>query len=315
MGAAYARRPRCPSRVNNIALRAPAKLNLGLEIVGRRLDGYHDIVTIFQAVSRFDDLCLSPAAAVRLRVSDPALSGGDNLVVRALELLRERASVASGAEAHLEKTIPVAAGLGGASSDAAAALLAGQRLWRTTFSDAELAKLAGMLGADVPFFLRGGTALATGRGERLTPLPTPRPIQFIVVVPNLMIPQKTASLYRALTTADFSNGEAVRAQADALRAGRPLSAELLGNAFLRPLCALYPALIDISAEMTRAGAPFVALSGAGPSHYTAVADEAEAARIDRRLSDSLATVASVFTCSPVESGSAFSTAPAGTTRT
>lgn len=295
--------------MTEIALRAPAKLNLGLEIVGRRADGYHEIATILQTVSRFDHLRLSAAPDVRLTVPDSALRGDHNLVIRALELLRQRGEIATGAHAQLDKAIPVAAGLGGASSDAAAALRAGQRLWGTTFSETDLAEFALALGTDVPFFLRGGTALATGRGELLDPLPALRPTSFVVVVPKITIVRKTASLYRALMATDFSSGDEVRSHAETLRAGQPLRADLLGNAFVRPLYALYPELKRIAAAMLRAGAPFVALSGAGPSHYTAVEDDREAVGLEGRLRQSFCGIASVFVCSPVMARSPFTASP------
>jgi 4-diphosphocytidyl-2-C-methyl-D-erythritol kinase len=285
--------------VNEIAVCAPAKLNLGLEILGRRSDGYHEIATILQTVSRFDHLRLTAAPAVRLAVADDALRGEDNLVLRALNLLRRHGGVTTGAQADLVKSIPVAAGLGGASSDAASALIAGQRLWGTAFSETTLAALALELGTDVPFFLRGGTSVATGRGEVLEPLPPISPTWFVIVVPRITIERKTASLYRALTMADFSDGEIVRSLADRLRDGQPLATDRLGNAFVRPLYALHPNLRQVPITMTDAGAPFAALSGAGLSHYTAVDDEQEAARLVDHLSAAFGAAASVFTCVPV----------------
>ena len=256
---------------------APAKLNLGLEVIGRRPDGFHDLVTIFQAVSLVDWLTLAPAPDLRLFCADPALLSPDNLALRALARLRERTGTASGASLHLDKHIPVAAGLGGASSDAAAALLAARRLWGAPASDQNLAELAAELGSDLPFFLRGGTALATGRGERLEPLPTPAGIWFVIVSPAVVVPRKTATLYAALTRDDFSDGARVKQQAARLRAGLPLAPDLLVNAFASPLSELRPELAELPNLMRAAGAPAVALSGAGPSHY-AVLDDPDAAR-------------------------------------
>ena len=287
------------SLVGRVEVAAPAKLNLGLEVVGRRPDGFHDLVTIFQAVSLADRLTLAPAPEIRLLCEDSALRGPDNLALRALVRLREQMGTASGATLHLDKHIPVAAGLGGASSDAAAALLAARRLWGAPASEENLAELAAELGSDVPFFLRGGTALATGRGERLEPLPTPAGIWFVVVSPAVVVPRKTATLYAALTRDDFSDGARVKQQAARLRAGLPLAPDLLVNAFARPLSELRPELAELPNLMRAAGAPAVALSGAGPSHY-ALLDDADAARdVADRLAARLGARAALAVVTPL----------------
>ena len=285
-----------------MAVRAPAKLNLGLEVIGRRPDGYHDLVTIMQSVSLADRLVLAetPGSDVTLSVTGPAPAGEENLAVAAVRALRDRAGVNHGAAVHLEKAIPVAAGLGGASSDAAAALVAASCLWSLALPGADLADTAAGLGSDVPFFLHAGTALVTGRGERIRPLPPLGEVWFVIVTPRLAapLPRKTATLYGALTPADRSTGERVREQARRIAAGLPLDPALLENAFARPLYGLRPELRRVPLEMREAGAPFVALSGAGPSHYTAFADAAAADAYARELRPRVAGGA-VAVCAPV----------------
>jgi 4-diphosphocytidyl-2C-methyl-D-erythritol kinase len=153
---------------------APAKLNLGLEVVGRRADGYHDLATIFLTVSLFDELSVAsaPGTSIGLECYGSDLPPQENLVWRAAEAM-QHAAPGNGALLRLEKRIPIAAGLGGASSDAAATLLALRELWQAGASDDMLAKIALKLGSDVPFLLRGGCALGRGRGEELFPLPQP----------------------------------------------------------------------------------------------------------------------------------------------
>src|SRR5579883_3102120 len=151
-----------------IIVPAYAKINLGLEILGKRTDGYHDLVTILQTIDLADQLTCVEAVEVTLESNDPALAEDPkNLVLRAALLLREAAGVERGASIRLEKNIPIAAGLGGGSSDAAATLRALNRLWGLGMNASELIALAGQLGADVSFFLRGGTQLATGLGDEL----------------------------------------------------------------------------------------------------------------------------------------------------
>jgi 4-diphosphocytidyl-2-C-methyl-D-erythritol kinase len=282
-----------------LTLLAPAKLNLGLAITGRRADGYHDLVTIFQAVSIFDRLTLSPAPHLRLVCDDAALAGTDNLVLPALSRLRRQTGVAAGAAIALVKGIPVAAGLGGASSDTAAALRGALRLWRCAIDDGALTELAAAIGSDVPFFFRGGTALAVGRGDRLTALPTPAATRFVVVAPAVAIARKTATLYAALRPADYGDGAHVRAQAAALRGGGEIDPALLANAFTRPLYRLRPDLADLPELMRRHGAPNVALSGAGPSHYAVLGDPDAADRLGAELAAALGTSARVFVACPL----------------
>ena len=148
-----------------------AKINLTLEILGKRADGYHEVRTVMQTVGLADRLEVSAAADLSFTCSDPALATPDNLVYRAARLLQADYGARAGAALRLEKRIPVAAGMGGGSSDAAATIVALNRLWNLQLSPTEQRRLAAALGSDVPFFLTGGTALATGRGERITPLP------------------------------------------------------------------------------------------------------------------------------------------------
>ncbi len=153
--------------------RCPAKVNLSLRVLGRRSDGYHEIDTVFQAVSLWDEIEARPAEGLDLICDDPALPvDRSNLVLRAASLLRDEfPGLAAGVQLRLRKRIPIGAGLGGGSSDAAATLLVLARLWGIEADGETLAKIAARIGSDVAFFLVGGTARGTGRGERIAPLP------------------------------------------------------------------------------------------------------------------------------------------------
>ena len=236
-----------------IQIAAPAKLNLGLEVIGRRDDGFHEIATIFVAIDLCDRLTLTLSDELELICDDDALAGSDNLALRALEVLREETGYRGGARVELSKRIPAAAGLGGASSDAAAALIGGRDLWQSDLSDAQLHSMASRVGSDVPFFLRGGCAAGRGRGEILDPLPLPLGLWFVVVVPDVTIPRKTASLYAHLSAGDFSDGSRITAQVERLAADLPLDEALLGNAFARPLYAVAPALAALPGVLRTPG--------------------------------------------------------------
>jgi 4-diphosphocytidyl-2-C-methyl-D-erythritol kinase len=285
--------------VGAIQRRAAAKVNLGLEVVGKRADGYHELVTIFQAVDLFDEVALTAASPGQLTLAaDPALGGEGNLVLRAARALAARAGVTKGAALELTKSIPVG-GLGGGSSDAAATLLGLRELWALDITDEALAELATSLGADVPFFLRGGTALATGIGEALTSLPPLAPTWFVLLTPELPLPaDKTRQLYGALTPDDFGDGARTRAQAERLQRGEPIDPELLTNSFAAPLYRLFPALSDWRDQLLAAGAGWVLPSGSGPTLYTIAPSEEAGREIAAQLGGEGARVAVVGVAEP-----------------
>jgi 4-diphosphocytidyl-2-C-methyl-D-erythritol kinase len=162
----------------------PAKVNLDLRVLGRRRDGYHDIRTVFQAIDLSDSLTVAPAGELSLISDEPGLAcDASNLVMRAARLLQEHGGVREGAAMSLSKRIPIAGGLGGGSSDAAGALLALSELWGLSLPFGDLARLGAKLGADVPFFLHGGTAEGGGRGDRISPLPFVGPIRLLLGIP------------------------------------------------------------------------------------------------------------------------------------
>ena len=182
-----------------LTLQAPAKVNFTLTVGARRDDGYHDISTVMQTVDLYDTLTLTgDGCGLTMTCTDPAVPADDsNLVLRAARLFfTETALPVPGLRFHLEKRIPSQAGLGGGSSDAAAVLRALRALYAPSLTDAVLECMAARLGSDVPFFVRGGTALATGRGERLAPLPPLTAGWFVVVKPPESFP--TPAMYRRL---------------------------------------------------------------------------------------------------------------------
>lgn len=170
-----------------------AKINLHLQVVGGREDGFHDLCTVFQTISLHDTLSVAPAAEIEMTCGDENLPIGDeNLVVRAARALRDRYGISCGARMHLEKRIPAPGGLGGGSSNAAIALLALRKLWNIDISIEELHPVAAALGADVPFFLYGGTALGMGRGEIVEPIDDFTEDRMLIVTPNVAVATRDA---------------------------------------------------------------------------------------------------------------------------
>ncbi|MSQ33157.1 MAG: 4-(cytidine 5'-diphospho)-2-C-methyl-D-erythritol kinase [Dehalococcoidia bacterium] len=266
-----------------LVLPAYAKLNLTLEVLGRRPDGYHEVRSVLQTIDLHDTLTLEPASTLDLHCDRSELQGDDNLVLQAARLLQKMAGGSPGARITLHKRIPLAAGLGGGSSDAAAALLGLNRLWGLGLAAGDLAPLAAQLGSDVPFFLQGGTALVEGRGEVVVPLPSAPPRWFLLARPPLTIPNKTRTMYAALKPFMFSQGELTQALVDRLFRGDPSAAELLGNAFDLVAPAMYAGFDEFRLRLVELGLRVLHLAGAGPALFAPVEDEARGRALQRRL--------------------------------
>lgn len=266
-----------------ITLLAPAKLNLGLEILGRRPDGYHELRTIFCAVSLFDTVSITSCAESRV-VCDCTFGSTPNLAQIALERVRAAAPSLPHARISIVKKIPASAGLGGASSDAAATLLGINRLAGLPMSPESLATLALECGSDVPFFLHSGVALGKGRGEDITPLPSHSPIHAVIITPHVIIPDKTRTMYAQLRAEDWTTGTDVESLAARLMRGESLSpTQQLPNAFRRPLYDLFPAVRTLAGRIEECcGAP-VQVSGAGPSLFVLCSDVAHALHVQHAL--------------------------------
>ena len=273
----------------SLRLRAPGKLNWTLEALGKRPDGYHEVRTILQTVALSDWVTLTSAdgLALELRGEAGSLAGEaieTNLAYRAAALLRERLSPAHGARIELEKHVPVGSGLGGDSSDAAAVLRGLRTLWRVDIGDEELASLASELGADVPFFLRGGTALATGRGDQLSPLPDVAMQRLVIAWPQRAAPpDKTARMYGALRSEHFTDGSDTERLVARLRTGAPATNDDLSNVFEDLLAAVDAAAAQTFEEVKALGLGRPHLAGSGPAVFFLLASDDPAGPLLRAL--------------------------------
>jgi 4-diphosphocytidyl-2-C-methyl-D-erythritol kinase len=248
---------------------AYAKINLCLEVISRRDDGYHDIISVMQLIDLHDTLTFTPADVLIVECDDPSLANPEtNLVSRAARLLQESAGVNSGARIELQKRIPASAGLAGGSSDAAATLLGLGELWGLELSRGELRYLAAQLGSDVPFFLNGPTALVEGRGERVTHLPATLPGWAVLVCPPYDLPNKTQRLYSALKKQDMTDGNTTRQLVHTIIQEEFPRADLLHNSFQRTAFAIFGGLDQTAQLMLKSSGRDAHLSGSGPTLYT-----------------------------------------------
>ena len=263
---------------------APAKINLVLEVLGRRGDGYHEIRSLIQTVSLCDVLSFELDSEIAFRCTESSLQTGNNLVVQAAELLREVGDCDKGARIELEKRIPWGAGLGGGSSDAAATLLALNKLWELGLTASDLVALAARLGSDVPFFIQKGTSLLEGRGEKVTLLPDSVPSWYIMMLPSLpKLPYKTQQLYSKLHDRHFTGGHFVSKVLETWPQDRQISSSALFNIFDKIAFDAFPGLEVYWRHFEEAGASDIHLVGSGPALFAPMDNEARAGELHQRL--------------------------------
>ncbi len=247
-------------------LETAAKVNLTLEVLGRRADGYHDLATIFCAVALWDRITITPADELRVTCDHPDVpDGADNLCHRAATLLAERCGRDPAVAIEIAKQVPPGGGLGGGSANAAGVLAALNRLWSAGLGDDELRSVAAELGSDCAFFVSGGTATAGGRGERLTPLPAPAEAAVVILGPSRGV--STAAVYGALRGFRPDAGAATEAVAERLTAGALPPPEWLVNDLEAPACVV---ALELAAERSRLdalGLRTARLSGSGGSWF------------------------------------------------
>ena len=265
-------------KLTKIGSLAFAKLNLTLEVLGRREDGYHEIKTVMQTIDLADRLEFIPSTDLQVACSDKSLDGQANLVWQAAQDLARAGGVEARARITIEKHIPTGMGLGGGSSDAACALVSLNQLWDLNLSLEDLAVIAAGIGSDVPFFLWGGTALAEGRGERVSPLSPLPPLPVTLICPDITLPDKTAAMYSKLTPASFSDGGVTRRMIQILSEGQIVGESvggLIHNAFDEVAWMAFPDLLPVRQTLGLLSPGRFHLSGAGPALFALPSSETD----------------------------------------
>ena len=267
-------------RHKSVTVQVPAKVNLQLSVGPKEADGYHEVATVFQAISLFDNVKVAAADQFSIIVSGDYTNGvpldQSNLVYKAIELMADKFDTDKNLEISIEKSIPVAGGMAGGSADAAAVLLGIDQLYRLGLSKDELGEIARKLGSDVPFMLHGGTAVGRGHGDEVTPALSRGNYHWVIAVSStgLATPAVYAECDRLRTGLDIKaptlNDELLQAllSGDATRVGKSLSNDLQSAA-----CSIRPALRLILDTGQEYGALGGVVSGSGPSVAFLVADE------------------------------------------
>jgi len=276
--------------LKELHLNAYAKINLALNVLAPRDDGYHDVETVLHTIDLHDAVTLREREeGIEVRTDSPAVpQDARNLVVRAAQVLRDTFGVQRGVEIDIRKGIPVASGLGGGSSDAAITLMGLVQMWKIRLNGRGLLSLAASLGSDVPFFLEGGAALARGRGDRVSWLP-PLPTTWVVLArPRVEV--STAWAYGNLDLPSLTARPEPGAMVEAMRReDLPAVGRLLGNVFEGLLTRTHPAVGDLKRRILAGEAYGASLSGTGPTVFGLMANEAAA----RKTAEDLAALPDV----------------------
>jgi 4-diphosphocytidyl-2-C-methyl-D-erythritol kinase len=267
-----------------ITVSAPAKINLTLEVLGKRADGYHEIRSVIQTISLGDTFTFESADSLEFKSDSAEWVAGKSLVSKAADWLKKESGTVKGATISVKKRIPLLAGLGGDSSDAAATLRGLNKLWGLGLTREELIPLARQLGSDVVFFLYGGTALVEGRGEIVTPLP-PLPHRWVVVaLPSIpRQPGKTRQLYESLKLGRYTDGQTTQKLVAEIQAGREFDSSLLFNTFENVAYTHFSRLDEIRQRIMQMGAPNVLLAGSGPALFALLENKVQAEALCSRL--------------------------------
>jgi 4-diphosphocytidyl-2-C-methyl-D-erythritol kinase len=263
-----------------ISVKAPAKINLSLDVLHKREDGYHEVKMVMTTVDLADRINLTLRNDKGIKIdSTSGFIPNDrrNLAYQAAELLQERFHIKKGVSIHIEKNIPVAAGLAGGSSDAAATLKGLNQLWNLGLSLDQLAVLGAEIGSDVSFCVYGGTALATGRGEIIKHIPSPPSCWIILAKPSTGV--STAEVYRRLKLENITHPNVEKMVEAIHRKNYKLMCSELGNVLEDVTLSLYPEVEQIKRQMEQLGADGVLMSGSGPTVFGITKYESRMRRI------------------------------------
>jgi 4-diphosphocytidyl-2-C-methyl-D-erythritol kinase len=268
-----------------LEINAPAKINLTLEVLSERSDGYHDIRSVIQPVKLCDKITLEQSPDVSISCEMSGWTVEKSLVKQAIDLMWMASDKSRGVNIRLEKNIPLLSGLGGDSSDAAGILDGLNEFWGLELSPERILEMAAQLGSDVYFFLGGGTALVEGRGEVVSMLPHLPRMWVILVMPDVPVELgKTAAMYSKLKPAHFTDGSITQKLVDVIIDGRNIDSSLFFNTF-ENIAFQDNALLAFKEHLIRLGAPHVHLCGSGSTLYTTMDSQSVAEDIYIRCQD------------------------------
>jgi 4-diphosphocytidyl-2-C-methyl-D-erythritol kinase len=251
--------------------KAFAKVNLTLEIIGKRRDGYHKLTSVMQTINLYDNIGLTLSDDICVTCDDDRIPSAQNLAGKAATILSEQTGTRKGATIEIRKSIPVSAGLGGGSADAAATLRGLNKIWELGLSAGELVEIASDVGSDVPFLIRGGTALVQGRGEDVTQIRPARVPRILILAPGLEstpLDDKTAEVFSHLDQSMYTRGNLTHKLAARIRSGSDCPPEFFFNQLEVIADGVFPQWRNDRDLLKSLGADEIVLCGSGPSVFT-----------------------------------------------
>lgn len=264
---------------------AYAKINLGLRILGKRADGYHEVSMIMQSVGLCDEIIITEGEGIQISTNIEGLScGEDNLAYKAVALLAEKYNITPNVHIVLNKRIFMAAGLAGGSSDAAAVLRGLNRYWNLNLYSDRLEAIGAELGSDVPFCINGGSAIAKGRGEVILPLPD-MPENYVVLAKPKGLDISTAWVYKNYNPRRIVNTPGIWQIAENITGGAKAMKPYMGNVLETVTIPAHPLIAKIKLTMLKAGAYYAMMSGSGPTVFAFADDKETAEKIVEALQD------------------------------
>ena len=271
-----------------VTVKAPAKINLVLNTLYKRPDNFHEVEMIMTTVDLADYITVKELSTNKIVLKSDQYQiplNENNLAYRAAKIFKDHFKITAGVEIYIKKKIPVAAGLAGGSSDAAATLKALKKLWNVKCSIEELANLGAMLGSDIPFCIYGGTALATGRGEVIKPIPSPPKCWVILIKPRIGV--STRDIYEALDLKDAQHPDVQVMLQCIYNDDFKGVCENIGNTLEDVTLKQYPIVSEIKEKLIQFGADAVLMSGSGPTVFALVRKEYKVKRIMNSINGSL----------------------------
>ena len=248
-----------------LVYKSPAKINLTLELINRRKDGYHNISTIMQTINIFDLITYEPDKKIVISSNIKELNSETNLIFKAVKLMRNKFNINQGVKIYLNKNIPISSGLGGGSSNAATTLIALNIMWGLNLKLIELVSLAQSIGSDVPFFISRGTALISGKGENIEQLPDIKPVLFLLLHNENVLFNKTYSMYKAMSPNEYTSGKLSYESASIIKTSRSLQCTKLFNCFDKIAPKQFPTFKKYSKSLEELGLNEYHLAGSGPT--------------------------------------------------
>ncbi len=264
-----------------VMIKAPAKINLTLDILGKRTDGFHEIRSVLQAIDLSDTLYVQAGQGIYLQCDNSSWSGEKSLLSKVLRLVLPNS--ATEVNIKLEKHIPLMAGLGGDSSDAAALIKGLNEIYQLKLSDEKLHEIAANIGSDVPFFLKGGTALASGRGEIIKPLPPRLKLWYVLFFPDVKVETgKTTKMFASIQPQNYTDGSDTERLAATLIGGKVFDPSLISNAFEKVAFDVFKGLLDYKRRLRDLGATNTHLAGSGPTLFSIFKEKTQARQLFQR---------------------------------